>query len=186
MRRTAFAGVVSLVASAAVLLAPVAVAGARVLRVGTYKGVAGQYKSIQAAVDAARPGDWVLVAPGDYKTRSVRLVPGRTNEAAGVLLTKPDVYLRGMNRNTVVVDGTKPGSPKCSSRKADQNFGPSSSGGPLGTERRPRLEGGGRMGAEPDRLQLPRRLRHVGQRASGGTAATAAARSAAMATTGRT
>ena len=132
MRRTAFAGVVSLVASAAVLLAPVAVAGARVLRVGTYKGVAGQYRSIQAAVDAARPGDWVLVAPGDYKTRSVRLVPGRTNEAAGVLLTKPDVYLRGMNRNTVVVDGTKPGSPKCSSRKADQNFGPSSSGGPLG------------------------------------------------------
>jgi hypothetical protein len=29
-----------------------------------------------------------------------------------------------MNRNTVVIDGTKPGSPPCSSAEADQNFGP--------------------------------------------------------------
>ena len=35
---------------------------------GTYKGIAGQYKSIQAAVNAAKPGDWILVGPGDYKT----------------------------------------------------------------------------------------------------------------------
>ena len=28
-----------------------------------------------------------------------------------------------MNRNTVIVDGTKPGSPQCSSNAADQNFG---------------------------------------------------------------
>ena len=26
----------------------------------------GTYKTIQAAVDAAQPGDWILVAPGDY------------------------------------------------------------------------------------------------------------------------
>jgi len=38
----------------------------KVLLVGTYKGHAGQYTSIQAAVNAAKPGDWVLVAPGDY------------------------------------------------------------------------------------------------------------------------
>ena len=29
---------------------------------------------------------------------------------AGVLITKPRLYIRGMNRNAVVVDGTKPGS----------------------------------------------------------------------------
>ena len=44
-------------------------AGAKVLRVGSYHGVPGQYKSIQAAVNAARPGDWILIGPGDYKTK---------------------------------------------------------------------------------------------------------------------
>ena len=38
----------------------------RVLLVGTYNGHAGAYSTIQSAVDAARPGDWVLIAPGDY------------------------------------------------------------------------------------------------------------------------
>ncbi len=33
---------------------------------GTFHGHAGKYTSIQAAVDAAAPGDWILVAPGDY------------------------------------------------------------------------------------------------------------------------
>jgi hypothetical protein len=51
-------------------LAVVPAAGARVLRVGTYHGIAGQYTSIQTAVNAARPGDWILIAPGDYKTTS--------------------------------------------------------------------------------------------------------------------
>ena len=46
----------------ALLVVPAA--GAKVLLVGTYHGVRGQYKSIQAAVDAARPGDWILIAPG--------------------------------------------------------------------------------------------------------------------------
>ena len=44
-------------------------AGPSVRLVGTYKGIHGQYKTIQAAVDAARPGDWILVAPGDYHER---------------------------------------------------------------------------------------------------------------------
>ncbi len=43
--------------------------GRRVLRVGTYKGIKGKYKTIQAAVNAAQPGDWILVAPGDYHER---------------------------------------------------------------------------------------------------------------------
>ena len=92
-------------------------AGARVLLVGTYKGVRGQYESIQAAVNAARPGDWILVGPGDYKTTSSRAPAGRTDTPAGVLITTPRVYLRGMNRKTVIVDGTKSG-PACSRAKS--------------------------------------------------------------------
>jgi len=107
-------------------------ASAQVLRVGTYHGVRGQFSSIQAAVNAAKPDDWILVGPGDYKTRSSRRPKGRSDLPAGVLMTTPDVYLRGMNRNTVIVDGTKPGSPKCSAQPADQNFGPSSAKGRLG------------------------------------------------------
>src|SRR6478672_8728757 len=79
-------------------------AQASVLRVGTWNGIHGQFKKVQAAVGAARPGDWVLVAPGDYK----ELGKPRSVEPAGVLITKPNIHLRGMNRNRVVIDGTKP------------------------------------------------------------------------------
>jgi hypothetical protein len=121
--------VVAVVVSAA---AVVSTAGAKVLRVGTYKGINGQFASIQAAVNAAKPHDWILVGPGDYKTTAGVKVKGQKDLAAGVLITKPDIYLRGMNRNTVVVDGTKPGSPKCSSKAADQNPGPKGLGAHLG------------------------------------------------------
>ena len=40
-----------------------------------------------------------------------------------VEITTPDLHLRGMDRNKVVIDGTKPGSPQCSSAPADQDFG---------------------------------------------------------------
>ncbi len=43
--------------------------GPTVRLVGTYKSIHGQYKTIQAAVNASRPGDWILVAPGDYHER---------------------------------------------------------------------------------------------------------------------
>ena len=60
-------GVCGLIAvCAAFVMAPAA--GAQVLRVGTYNGIPGQFDSIQAAVNAARPGDTILAAPGDYKT----------------------------------------------------------------------------------------------------------------------
>ena len=39
-----------------------------------------------------------------------------------------------MNRNTVIVDGTKPGTPVCSSKKSAQNFGPKANGGTAGLE----------------------------------------------------
>ena len=54
--------------------------GPRALRVGTYKGVKGKFKSIQAAVDAARPGDWILVGPGDYHERYDRRSPEPASE----------------------------------------------------------------------------------------------------------
>jgi len=98
-------------------------ASARVLLVGKYRGMAGQFKTIQAAVDAAKPNDWILIGPGDYKTSTWRTPKAKLTVPAGVLITKPGLYLRGMNRNTVIVDGTKPGSARCSRAKGAQNFG---------------------------------------------------------------
>ncbi|MFL5824439.1 MAG: hypothetical protein ACJ764_13480 [Solirubrobacteraceae bacterium] len=107
---------------------------ARVLRVGTFHGIKGQYRSIQAAVDAAKRGDWILIAPGDYKTHSSR-APKFGHPAgytpAGILITTPGLRLRGMNRGKVIVDGTKSG-PPCNRKKADQNFGPKTKDGPAG------------------------------------------------------
>jgi hypothetical protein len=123
------------VAACTVLASLLCVAGARaqVLRVGTYEGIPGQYATIQAAVDAASPYDWILVGPGDYKTTSSRIATGAGKSfPAAVLIGKPDLTLRGMNRGTVVVDGTKPGTPECSSAPADQNYGPTTSLGPAG------------------------------------------------------
>src|SRR5512132_3528942 len=113
-------------------LAFTGVASARVLRgaQGPPPGTAApQFNSIQAAVDAARPGDWVLIAPGDYHERGDYTTHKPTDEAgAGVLITTPDIHLRGLDRNGVVVDGTKPGSPNCSSAAANQDLGPRSLG----------------------------------------------------------
>src|SRR5436190_1463280 len=107
-------------------------AHANVLRVGRWHGVQGQFKTIQAAVDAAHKGDWILVGPGDYHERADftkrHHAPG-DESGAGVLIKKNGLHLRGMNRNRVVVDGTKPGSPECSSRLHDQSFGPKGDGG---------------------------------------------------------
>jgi hypothetical protein len=110
-------------------------ASARVLRVGTYRGMRGQYGTIQAAVTAARPGDWILIGPGDYHEPSTLIPPGAHGDdraGAGVLITTPGLWLRGMDRNTVWVDGTKSGAPRCSSAGGDQNLGPADSAGKLG------------------------------------------------------
>ena len=116
MKRAA-AMIVSLVA-----LGSAGTASARVLRVGTYKGIRGQYEQFRprsTRLDratgfgrAGRPQDDLLPKPA-----------GRSDTPAAVLITKPRVYVRGMNRNKVIVDGTKSG-PACSRSKEDQNFGP--------------------------------------------------------------
>jgi hypothetical protein len=61
------------------------------------------FSTIQAAVSAARPGDWVLVWPGVYH---------EDGPIAGVYITTPGIHLRGLDRNQVVVDGTRPGGSK--------------------------------------------------------------------------
>jgi hypothetical protein len=107
-----------------------------VLLVGTYKGIAGQYSSIQSAVDAAKPGDWILVGPGVYHEQSDHRAnrgPQPADSPAGVVISTPDLHLRGMDRNGVIVDGTKPGSPTCSNTESAQDLGPNGADGkPLG------------------------------------------------------
>ncbi|MGZ4351090.1 MAG: hypothetical protein ACXVRX_11275 [Solirubrobacteraceae bacterium] len=110
----------------AVLIASCALAAsamAKVLRVGSFHGIKGQFTSIQAAVDAAKPGDWILIAPGDYKTSHISVPRGAAKFPAAVLITTPNLHIRGMNRRTVVVDGTRPGSGVCSNKGSAQNFG---------------------------------------------------------------
>jgi pectin methylesterase-like acyl-CoA thioesterase len=49
------------------------------------------YSTIQGAVNAASPGDWVLIEPGVY--------------TESVLVETPGLKIRGMNRNSVILDG---------------------------------------------------------------------------------
>lgn len=58
---------------------------------GRTLAVPTDYKTIQAAVDAAKPGDLILVAPGVYK------------EAVNV--TTPRLVIRGLDRNKTILDG---------------------------------------------------------------------------------
>jgi hypothetical protein len=66
-------------------------AAARVLVVTKRHALYPHYGSIQAAVKAARAGDWILIGPGVYHGQ--------------VRIAKPGLHLRGMNRNAVILDG---------------------------------------------------------------------------------
>jgi hypothetical protein len=57
------------------------------------RDVPREYPTIQAAVDAAQPGDLVRIAPGVY------------HEQVTVPANKRDIVLRGLDRNRVVIDG---------------------------------------------------------------------------------
>ncbi len=93
----------------------------RVLQVGTWEGRSGRFTSIQSAVNAAKPGDTILIAPGDYHESP--------RAADGVRITTPDLLIRGLSRRGVVVDGTRPGAPQsCDPDASWQNFGPHDAG----------------------------------------------------------
>ncbi len=61
------------------------------LATGVTRHVPKDYPTIQAAVDAADPGDLVLVEPGVYKEE--------------VTVTTPSLVIRGTDRNAVIIDG---------------------------------------------------------------------------------
>jgi hypothetical protein len=107
--------------------------GPHVLLVGTFSGHVGQYLTIQSAVNAARTGDWILVAPGDYHenddTTGAASPYVSSGGFGGVYITKSNIHLRGMNRNAVVIDGTKPNAPACSARPNEQTYGRMGPGG---------------------------------------------------------
>ncbi len=100
----------------------------RVLLVGSYHGHKGSFSTIQAAIKAAHSGDWILVGPGDYhETNDHTQTRGSDNEGGygGVLIQKSGVHVRGMDRNGVIIDGTRAGNGKpCSSDAAAQDLGP--------------------------------------------------------------
>jgi hypothetical protein len=75
----AIVGAVGLLTAGAIP-ASAATSGPKVWRVGTYHGRTGTHASIQAAINASHPGDWVLKARGTSTRRSKRC-PG--NSAAG-------------------------------------------------------------------------------------------------------
>ncbi len=80
-----------LVALAAAFLPGRADAACRSLAVTKQPVPFKHFASIQKAVNAAKPCDWILVAPGVYRE--------------SVVIRKPRLHLRGLDRNTVVVDG---------------------------------------------------------------------------------
>jgi hypothetical protein len=53
--------------------------------------VPGDFPTIQAAVNAAQPGDTVLISPGRYKE--------------AVVVKTPHITIRGLDRNKVLIDG---------------------------------------------------------------------------------
>src|SRR5215831_17966398 len=59
------------------------------------------YRTVQAAVGAAQPGDWILIYPGVYHEKS------RQWPTAGVWIQKPDLHIRGLDRNRVIIDGSR-------------------------------------------------------------------------------
>lgn len=131
LRRVAFPILLSIALSAG---AASRRATATVLRVGTYKGQVGDFTTIQDAVDAAQSGDWILIAPGDYHERGDYTHPGPDGAASGgVMIQTPNIHIRGLDRNQVVIDGTKAGSAQCDASPDAQDLGPlDSKGQPLG------------------------------------------------------
>ncbi len=118
---------------------PPAHSDADVLLVGTYHGIKGKYCTIQSAVDAAKPGAWILVGPGVYhEDDDLKNPPSQAMQDAGafggVLIQKPNLHVRGMDRNKTIVDGDKPGSSTpCDPAPEYQSYGSTNAKGePIG------------------------------------------------------
>ena len=75
----------------AVLLLAAASASARTLIVTQRHASYQHYTTIQAAAGAAHPGDWILIDRGVY--------------TGTVVIRTPRLHVRGINRNTVILDG---------------------------------------------------------------------------------
>jgi hypothetical protein len=129
-RITTFTAVILAMGTLAALTAShgaqAATGSGKVLLVGSFDGKAGQYRTIQSAVNAAKPGDWILIGPGDY--HEIADETGQhgsfgDGQMGGVYITKSGLTLRGMNRSSVIVDGTNPGSAACSKAPGAQNYG---------------------------------------------------------------
>ena len=77
------------------------------------------YRTIQGAVDAAHSGDWILIYPGVYHEKSAQW------PTAGVWIDKPDLHIRGLNRNRVIIDGSDGSAAHpCPSAAAEQDYTP--------------------------------------------------------------
>jgi hypothetical protein len=93
---------VALVVIAFGAAASAAAANVKIVRAGpppaTTPGNTHFYRTIQAAVSASKSGDYVLIEPGVYY------------EHVTVTSAQSGIWIRGMNRNTVILDGqNKPG-----------------------------------------------------------------------------
>ncbi len=75
------AGLAAIGCALVAALAGAAPAAARVLHVGRYNGSTGSYNTIQQAVNAANPGDWILIGPGDYKEAGTTVPTGAATPA---------------------------------------------------------------------------------------------------------
>jgi hypothetical protein len=81
----------ALVASLFAYAFPTNAHACRTLVVTKAKVAYAHSRTIQAAVSEAKPCDWILVAPGVYR--------------GSVVIRTPDLHLRGLDRNRVVLDG---------------------------------------------------------------------------------
>jgi hypothetical protein len=96
-----------------------------VLRVGTWNGIAGNVASLEDAMAQLQPGGWVLIGPGDYHpAMDYAQAQADSDTPAAILVTAANAHIRGMNRDTVIIDGTKPGAAPCSAAPGAQDLGP--------------------------------------------------------------
>lgn len=91
MRGRSLSLVTAAAVAAGLTVVPASADAAQTLHVDGTGTVPDAYETIQAAVNAAEPGDAVLIHPGLYEE--------------AVVVTTPDLRIRGTNRNAVVVDG---------------------------------------------------------------------------------